>query len=295
MAWFQVSFYSACLGRTTDLQVILPAEPNTMVPAKGCYKVEKPAYPTLYLLHGFTGNSSDWLLNARVSELSQILGLAIVMPSGDNGFYSDQPASGVLGGSYISKELVEFTRRIFPLSHKREDTIISGLSMGGFGTFINALKFPEVFGHAIGLSGPSTKEIESTATPHINAAGVSRGTFSRLFGDIDRIYGSEYDLLKLAKDLLESGRPIPDFYFACGYNDFLSRTNREFHHDLEAIGFPHTYEEGPGAHDWEFWYPFLRRGLARAMGKSAARPKSPFWVENYDPAYDVTNQGKEGV
>lgn len=49
------------------------------------------------------------------------------MPSGENRFYLDDEKSGELYGEFIGKELVEFTRKLFPLSDKREDTFIAGL------------------------------------------------------------------------------------------------------------------------------------------------------------------------
>lgn len=43
-------------------------------------------------------------------------------------------------GDFIGRELVELTRKIFPLSHKREDTFIGGLSMGGYGAIPNGIE-----------------------------------------------------------------------------------------------------------------------------------------------------------
>lgn len=74
------------------------------------------------------------------------------MPSGENRFYLDDEKSGELYGEFIGKELVEFTRKLFPLSDKREDTFIAGLSMGGYGAIRNGLKYAENFGCVIGLS-----------------------------------------------------------------------------------------------------------------------------------------------
>lgn len=61
------------------------------------------------------------------------------MPSGDNAFYIDQPKMNNNYGEFIGRELVELTRKMFPLSDKREDTYIGGLSMGGYGALRNGL------------------------------------------------------------------------------------------------------------------------------------------------------------
>ena len=65
------------------------------------------------------------------------------MPSGENSFYLDiLVRDGWLGdfGEYIGRELVDVARELFPLSCRREDTFLAGLSMGGYGACRNALK-----------------------------------------------------------------------------------------------------------------------------------------------------------
>ena len=88
----------------------------------------------------------------RIQAWAEANDLAVIMPSGENRFYLDDEKSGELYGEFIGKELVEFTRKLFPLSDKREDTFIAGLSMGGYGAIRNGLKYAENFGCVIGLS-----------------------------------------------------------------------------------------------------------------------------------------------
>ncbi|MDN5409432.1 MULTISPECIES: hypothetical protein [Streptococcaceae] len=42
-------------------------------------------------------------------------------------YYIDKPDQDYLYSSYVADELVAFTRKIFPLSHNKEDTFIGGL------------------------------------------------------------------------------------------------------------------------------------------------------------------------
>ncbi|MDR3277214.1 MAG: acetylesterase, partial [Oscillospiraceae bacterium] len=88
MAWLQVNFKSAYLLHNVTLNIVLPSEPPPGVPAGPA-----EAFKTLYLLNGLTGDSSDWLLNAQLSELSERFNIAIVMPSGENSFYTDHESS----------------------------------------------------------------------------------------------------------------------------------------------------------------------------------------------------------
>ncbi len=81
--------------------------------------------------------------------------LAVVMPvTGENAFYVDQPSIGAMHGQFIGEELVEITRKMFPLSRKKEKTPLSeALSMGGFGALRNGMKYHDTFGAVICLSG----------------------------------------------------------------------------------------------------------------------------------------------
>ena len=291
MAWFQVNFFSVSLGRQVGVHVLLPAEMPGPIPATGREEAGKQKFKTLYLLHGYMGNANDWLINTQINELSQQYGLAVVMPSGDNGFYVDQPTSGVKGAGYIGQELVEYTRKIFPLSDKKEDTIIAGLSMGGYGAIRNGLAFSDTFGHIIGLSSALVIDTIKDIGEEVNMLGVNIHYYERIFGDPAKVVMGPDDPRSIAKNLLESGKELPDLYFACGYNDSLSNANRDLHRYLDSIGFAHVYEEGPGTHEWPFWRKFLARGLERVLGKPAGGFLNPFFIDNYDPEFDVI--GKE--
>ena len=278
MALFRTSFYSACFQHLTRMNVLLPID--VRVPP-GTVKETKP-YKTLYLLHGYQGNCDDWLCNTAITAISEQFDIAVVMVEGVNGFYVDQPHSGIRGSEFIGHEIVEITRRTFPLSDKREDTLIAGLSMGGYGTLYNSLKHGSVFGHAIALSTPvKVLRYESEHEPKDVGFMQTPGYFRTLHGDLSKVSETDRDIAVHAKQVLDSDKPVTNLYIACGYNDSLVPENRELHEHLRKIGFPHVYEEGPGTHDWPFWIDFLRRGLVHALGEPIMQPH-PFWVEKTD-------------
>lgn len=151
MAMMRVSFLSEALCRSVDLNVIVPME--TMgIP--GEVKPQKPSvFKTLYLLNGYSGNQDDWLTYSNIRALADQYNLAVVMPAGENHFYVDGTARGTFYGEFAGKELVEFTRNMFPLSHRREDTFIGGLSMGGFGAVRLGFYYFCNFSKIVSLSG----------------------------------------------------------------------------------------------------------------------------------------------
>src|SRR5690606_9197863 len=130
----EVTFLSRSLKRKVAFNAIIPGDSGDprLPAAEGPFK-------TLYLLHGIFGNHTDWLTNSRIQMLAESRNLAVIMPAGDNAFYLDQTDRGDLYGQFVGQELVAATRAMFNLSHRREDTFIAGLSMGGYGAIRNGL------------------------------------------------------------------------------------------------------------------------------------------------------------
>ena len=253
MALIQVNFVSSALQRTVPVQVILPIDkltPDGNLPAEKKFK-------TLYLLHGYLGNYTDWVSGTRIQRWAEERDLAVVMPSGDNAFYVDRPETGNCYGQFIGQELVEITRRMFPLSRKREDTFIGGLSMGGFGAMRNGLKYHETFGSIISFSGvlELLKVDPSSVSKRIDL-GFGEG----LFGDLEKAVNSDKNPIWLAKELAGS-KNLPDIYIACGTEDHLLPHSRNFRDLLLANGFQVTYEEGPGGHEWDFWDTYIKKAI----------------------------------
>jgi len=278
MALFKASFLSDSFQRNVSVNVLLPSD----TPLPPGQTRDWGPYKTLYLLHGLRGDCDSWLTNSNIQRYSMLFNIAVVMPDGCNAFYVDQPHSTVQGSRYIGEELIEFTRKTFPLSDKREDTILGGLSMGGYGTLYNSLKHGDVFGHAIALSTPvKVIRYESECEPKETGFRLTPGFFETLHGDLASIDETDRNIAKQAKKVLETGKPVTNLYMACGYNDSLVPENRELHEKLTDMGFPHKYEEGPGTHDWPFFSDYLYHGLAYVLGKPQI-PPHPFWVEKTD-------------
>ena len=250
MAFFEVEFKSKALKRDVEFNVILPVE-----------KFKGP-YPTLYLLHGLTDNRNGWLHNTRIRMWAEDIGLAVVMPSGDNSFYMDiLVKDGCLGdyGEYVGNELVNVTREMFPLSDKREDTFIGGLSMGGFGACRNGLKYSETFSKAAILSG--ALHLYEYPREWVETKGNTIGEV-RNFGILDETENSDRNPRWLIQQISEDpDRSFPAFYVACGLQDVLLEANRSIAAALKEAGAYVVYEESEGIHDWIFWDTYIQNVL----------------------------------
>lgn len=257
MAFLQVSYESKTLNGMTNFSAFIPIdtyEDSTQM------KSEKPM-KTLYLLHGYTGGQLDWACKARVQGLAQEQNLAIIMPDGHNSFYLDDEDKRELFGEYVGNELVEYTRDLFPLSHKREDTIIGGLSMGGFGALRNGLKYSENFGQILALSSALIIDNIIDISPGFTDDIADYSYYTRVFGDLKQLKDGDKDPEYLIKKMKKNRRPIPDIYMACGTEDFLLKENRRFHEFLVNKNIKHEYVEGPGEHNWDFWDEYIKKGI----------------------------------
>lgn len=258
MAWIQMNLLSQKLMRTVPVNVIMPADKMVFPGMKP--REEKP-YKTLYLLHGVFGNYTDWINGTRIQRFAEENDLVVVMPSGDNAFWIDQPKGHNFYGEYIGEELVELTRKMFPLSRKREDTYIGGLSMGGYGALRNGLKYNETFGAIVALSAALVVDDVKKRTNENGFFLESRDYAESVFGNLDEVEASDKNPKYLVEKLLEQKKEIPAIYMACGNQDSLLKANQDFADFLKAKNVNVTFEIGEGNHEWDFWDTYIKKAM----------------------------------
>lgn len=251
MALLQVNYLSCALFRTVPLNVILPTDKIDY--ATGTYlSTSGQKFKTLYLLHGLLGNYTDWVSGTRIQRWAEEKNLAVVMPSGDNSFYFKGPAPMNDYERFIGEELLAVTRRMFPLSDKREDTFIAGLSMGGYGAIRNGIVFSEKFSHVAGLSS-AVHFLEDPPEDHFTKG---------FFADPAAAAKTNLNVKVAFEELLAEGRRQPRFYLSCGRKDDLMPANESFRDFLMERGADVTWDEEPNAgHEWDFWDSQIKKVL----------------------------------
>lgn len=80
-----------------------------------------------------------------------------------------------------------------------------------------------------------------------------------IFGDLSEIEKSDVNPQRLAEKIKEEGGEFPRMYLCCGIDDPLLEPNREFRDVMRGLGVDVTYEEGPGAHEWDFWNRYIKK------------------------------------
>ena len=259
MAIIQTEYYSMSMCGFTSFTAVLPVDlpPSDTLPPR----YAGGPWPTLYLLHGYSGARNDWLKNSPIEMLAAQYGIAVIMPEAGNRFWIDNPETGVSAGRLLGEELITVTRAMFNLSGKREDTLIGGLSMGGYGAIRNGLKYSDTFSAILAFSSALiTTAYANGEFEKATEMGVPSSYYFHVFGPKEQVAGSDMDPAALAKKCL--GDNAPALFMACGSEDFLFSRNMELHDALTAMGYPHEWWVEPGIHDFDFWNRAIRAGLA---------------------------------
>lgn len=251
MALLNVHFDGTSINKQSGMWVIMP-------PGKG-------PFPVLYLLHGLSDDHTIWLRRTNLERYVEDLNLIVVMPDGHRSFYINDPRPGGLAyEDHITKDVVGFCDRVFPTVPRREARAVAGLSMGGYGAIMLALKNPGLFGAAASHSG---------AVGFFHKTGHSRPDFKPLADAL----GARYDCHRLASQLKrDKTHKLPALRFDCGVDDFLLEDNRRFRTHLVKSGIPHEYVEHPGSHNWAYWDTHIQETLPFVMrhlkGSGKTRP-----------------------
>ena len=205
--------------------------------------------PVVILLHGVdeAGGFCWWekgfadITAARLVAEGSISPFCLVMP-GDTGAehgsgYTDWYDGTTCAETYIMRELLPWIDSELPSNRRLH---IGGLSMGGYGALLLALRNPGVFRSASATSAFFDPLRLFRFVPDA-AARIWRDEAARL----------DHDVCHLVSD--ESRRAGLRLALDCGLGDHLLDANRDFHAHLQRLGVAHGYVEQPGAHEWDYW------------------------------------------
>lgn len=242
-------FHSPVLKRNTHINVILPTPAEPDEPMLKDMKV-------LYLLHGLHGDETSWLHFSNIERYANDAKIAVVIPGVGNSFYQNM-AHGEDFFTYVTEELYKFVQGLFPVSKKREDTFIAGLSMGGYGAWYLALACPEKYAATASFSGAVDVAFRYLPPAVLESAPLPFYV-DNCFGDPKTIAGSDRDIFTLFEKAKAKGI-VPRMYQSCGTADFLYAMNVAANRKLTEMGAEITWRETPGIdHVWDFWDSEIR-------------------------------------
>jgi len=208
------------------------------------YKKKKNLFPVVYLLHGYSGKYSDWLIKVpELKDQADHLQILIVCPDGGfSSWYFDSPVDSTMRyETYIGNEVPTYIDSHYRTMKELAARAISGLSMGGHGALFLAFRHADIFGACGSMSGGVDLD-------------ESKGKFDvmKRIGDTLAQAGNwkKYSVLSVIEKKPTEALAI---IFDCGVNDFFYEGNKKLHQKMLALKIAHDYIERPGQHDWNYW------------------------------------------
>ena len=252
----------------------------------------KQRWPVLFLLHGH-GDAFDSWANPKRGDVRTVAtgfpGL-IVMPEGARGWYVNWWNGGRRGEPgwerYYLDELVPAIEKRFPIRRGRRWHAIAGLSMGGEGAMMFAIRRPGWFGSVAAFSGPLS--IQRPEWPHgFDTQGEKH---TDVFGDpeANEFYWRGHNPTALTDNLehtrvytaVGDGTPGPGDltnYFGAVAEADLRQHNEDFAAAARESGVDHTYRPHPGVHDWPYWRADLADAIRWGFFKPVAEESHDRW------------------
>jgi len=202
------------------------------------------ALPVVYLLHGYSGNYSNWITKVTaLKHYADEYRLMIVCPDGGfSSWYFDSPVDASMRyETYIGQEVPDYIDAHYHTIKDRRARAITGLSMGGHGGLFLGFRHADVFGACGSMSGGVDL-----------ADSRNRFDVSKRIGDTIAYAGNwnSYSVINVIEKYPPDSLAV---IIDCGTEDFFYASNHALHEKMVRLKIPHDYTERPGKHDWNYW------------------------------------------
>lgn len=221
------SYPSVLLKRQIPGRVYVPA----------CHDQTNEAYPTLYLLHGYPFDETEWgalgldLLVARAVLSGEWPPFLVVMPRVPEPLFRSSDGGPNSYEAELVDGLVSYIDLTYHTDPRPERRAIAGISRGGVWSLEIGLNNPDVF-NAVGAISPAL------------ALNSARKAY-------DPVY------------IVRRGEALPQrIYLLAGDQDWAREATQDFHLLLDGLGIGHEYVVYPGGHDDASWAPNLKSMIA---------------------------------
>ena len=242
----------------TDIKTLQPAElsilkDSTVIDHRnGCqwnYAVVLPSsydqnpettYPVIFLLHGLGVNYFDMALSAQKAynwllEKNRIPECILITPDAGNSYYVDGYTE-IDYETFFIREFVPRMERRYRISKNKNERMLCGFSMGGYGATYYSFKYPEKFGYCYAMSGALDGKGTDTTPPVIEFINYKKP------------------------------HPNPMVTLDIGNADKFVNANGKFTNHLKVYGVAYEYILREGGHNWAFW----RQGFFIAISRFAS-------------------------
>lgn len=226
-----IEVYSASMKKNIKTVIIQPTDKTSR------------QLPTVYLLHGYGGQYSDYV--HRVPNLKKLVdqyGFIAVCPDGgySSWYWDSSGDQDFKYETFIAKELVKYITETYPVYDDAGQRAVTGFSMGGHGALYLTLRNQDVFGAAASSAG-----------------GVDFRPFPDNWQIAERLGAYAENPEKWNKHTVTESLHLitpssPALFIDCGRDDFFYEVNRKLHEKLTYLTIKHHYHTMPGRHTWDY-------------------------------------------
>lgn len=228
------------------------------------YETSGRSYPVLYLLHGSGDDQTGWVQFGEVLNITDkaiadgsATPMIIVMPdanTGRRGYFNDIKGDWNYEDFFFT-ELIPFIEKKYRAKTDKRARAISGLSMGGGGTFMYAMHHPELFSSACPLSASvgAINLDDAKASIKKNNPNLADSTITN--------YVNRHSAIALVNNMPDNQKKAVRWYVDCGDDDFLYEGNALVHIALRKKEVPHEFRVRDGGHTWTYWRSSLPKVL----------------------------------
>jgi enterochelin esterase-like enzyme len=238
---------SNILGMDRKFAVYLPPDYNT----------SERMYPVLYLLHGMGEDHNEWIQCGEIQNTldrfinsGKVTPMIVIMPDANTGKmgYTNDAAGNWRYEDFFFEELMPFVEKKYRIRREKRFRAISGLSMGGGGTFIYALHRPDLFIAACPLSAAARPAENTDWKKYVDKNIKPDADESQILE-----WEKKYNIHNLINAIKDEEISSVKWFIDCGDDDFLYEGNSLIHIQLRKRNIPHEFRVRNGSHDWTYW------------------------------------------
>lgn len=221
------------------------------------YETSERSYPVLYLLHGAGDDQTGWVQFGEILDIADkaikagaATAMIVVMPdanTGERGYFNSMKGDWQYE-DFFFEELMPYVENKYRIKKEKRYRAISGLSMGGGGTFVYALRHPELFSSACPLSASCGPLNMDGMKRYTSRAGMENVTEAQ-----KETYFNTHSVPAMMKNKPEEELKSVKWFIDCGDDDFLFEGNSLVHIEMKKRNIPHEYRVRDGAHNWTYW------------------------------------------
>lgn len=248
---------SNILGKDMKYSVYLPPD----------YSTSNRSYPVLYLLHGSSDNELSWIqfgeINCTADKLisnGESAPLIIVMPDAGLTYYINNCDNSVRYEDAFFSEFIPAIEKSYRIRGIKEFRAVAGLSMGGYGSLLYALKHPDMFTACLAFSAALRNDSLMVKRLRLGEAN-SIACYGNLRGDTLPDTWRKNSILDLAATLPLSRLNSVNYYLDCGDKDERILGNSLLNFSFNARKVAHEFRVRDGNHTWSYWRQSIADGL----------------------------------